>query len=208
LTFLAAISGWESSWPGSAIALVIEKLFSRSGIEMISNYKLLRNAALSFVMAGGMAGFTTIAQAHGYSQSQVRAAQQQLKNDGYYTGAIDGVDGTMTRTAIRHYQRDNNLAVSGRLDKQARDKLGVQSGSEASREAVPPASSTSGITPSEATIKAAQQKLEQTGFYKGNIDGMYSSEMRAAVREYQQNSHLTVTGQLDQDTLSKLGVSK
>jgi peptidoglycan hydrolase-like protein with peptidoglycan-binding domain len=33
-------------------------------------------------------------------------------------------------------------------------------------------------------------------------------ETQAAIREYQKNSNLNVTGQLDQATLSSLGVSK
>jgi mannosyl-glycoprotein endo-beta-N-acetylglucosaminidase len=206
---------------------------------MMWNYKLVRNAALSFVMAGGMAGFTTLAQAHVYtrsvhifSRSEVRAAQQQLKNDGYYKGRIDGIDGPMTMAAIRNYQRDNNLAVSGQLDSQTRDQLGISQTGQASRQgAVPssntngtpssntngtPSSSTSGMTssnttamnPPMATVKAAQQKLQDAGFYKGTIDGTYNSETRAAIREYQQNSGLNVSGQLDQQTLSSLGVSK
>jgi peptidoglycan hydrolase-like protein with peptidoglycan-binding domain len=118
------------------------------------------------------------------------------------------MDGTMTRAAIRNYQRDNNLTVTGRLDRATRDKLGIQSTGEASREATAPSSSPSGITPSMATIKAAQQKLQQTGFYKGDLDGMYGSETRAAIREYQKSSNLNVTGQLDQATLTQLGVSK
>jgi peptidoglycan hydrolase-like protein with peptidoglycan-binding domain len=172
------------------------------------NYKLIRNAALSFVMAGGMAGFATLAQAHGYSRSEVCAAQQQLKNDGYYSGKLDCMNGPMTMSAIRNYQRDNNLAVNGRLDSQTRSKLGISATGQASRQATAPSNSTSAITPSMATIKAVQQKLQQSGLYKGNIDGTYSQETRSAVREYQQNSGLTVNGQLDQQTLSSLGVSK
>ncbi|HLI83618.1 MAG TPA: peptidoglycan-binding domain-containing protein [Bryobacteraceae bacterium] len=198
---------------------------------MTCNYKVIRNAALSFVMAGGMAGFATFAYAHSYSQSEVRDAQQQLKDDGYYTGKIDGVNGQMTMDAIRNFQRDNNLNVTGQLDRQTADKLGIQS--EANREATESQSNQSnqsneaapqsnysnqtysneanretGVTPSQTTVKAAQQKLHQSGFYSGNIDGMYGAKTRAAVREFQQNSNLNPTGQLDQETLSKLGVSK
>lgn len=61
-----------------------------------------------------------------YSASVVRNAQQQLKNDGYYTGHIDGIDGPMTRQAIRKYQQAQNLTVNGRLDQQTCQKLGVQ----------------------------------------------------------------------------------
>lgn len=45
-----------------------------------------------------------------------REAQQTLWDRGYYPGPIDGIVGSQTRTAIRHYQRDENLPVTGWLD--------------------------------------------------------------------------------------------
>jgi hypothetical protein len=57
-------------------------------------------------------------------------------------------------------------------------------------------------------VSAAQRSLKQKGFYKGNIDGNVGPETRAAIREYQKNSNLNVTGRLDEATLSSLGVAK
>lgn len=104
-----------------------------------------KSTVLAFALAFGMTGFALPAQSNAnpntnsqnssqaqnsqsgsYSQAEVRSAQQKLKDDGDYTGRIDGVDGPMTRAAIRKYQRNQNLTVNGRLDQQTRDKLGVQ----------------------------------------------------------------------------------
>jgi peptidoglycan hydrolase-like protein with peptidoglycan-binding domain len=63
-----------------------------------------------------------------YSQTEVRAAQQKLKDDGYYTGKIDGEDGPETQAAIKKYQQSQNLKVTGQLDKETCQKLGVQQG--------------------------------------------------------------------------------
>jgi peptidoglycan hydrolase-like protein with peptidoglycan-binding domain len=46
----------------------------------------------------------------------VRTAQRQLKDRGYYAGPIDGVLGPATENALRAYQRDRGLTVTGRLD--------------------------------------------------------------------------------------------
>jgi len=62
---------------------------------------------------------------YNHSAATVRSAQEQLKNDGFYTGKIDGMDGPMTRSAIRQFQQSKNLAVNGRLDKQTCKALGV-----------------------------------------------------------------------------------
>jgi peptidoglycan hydrolase-like protein with peptidoglycan-binding domain len=58
------------------------------------------------------------------SAAAIRRAQHELKSEGYYNGPVDGVDGPMTRAAIRNYQSANKLAVNGRLDNQTRSNLG------------------------------------------------------------------------------------
>ena len=50
------------------------------------------------------------------SGDDVRETQQTLRDKGYYAGPIDGILGSRTRAAIRQYQKDENLPVTGRLD--------------------------------------------------------------------------------------------
>lgn len=61
----------------------------------------------------------------GYSATEVRQAQEQLKKDGNYTGNIDGIYGPATRAAVEKYQQNQNLKVSGRLDSETCAKLGI-----------------------------------------------------------------------------------
>lgn len=55
----------------------------------------------------------------------IKIVQESLHAKGYYTGHIDGLMGPQTRTAIRQYQKSENLAVTGRLDAQTAGKLGM-----------------------------------------------------------------------------------
>jgi peptidoglycan hydrolase-like protein with peptidoglycan-binding domain len=48
--------------------------------------------------------------------ADVRTAQRQLKERGYYGGPVDGVIGPATENALRAYQRDRGLKATGRLD--------------------------------------------------------------------------------------------
>jgi len=43
--------------------------------------------------------------------------QRALRRDGYYRGTIDGDIGAGTRAAIRQYQYDHHLEVTGRVDR-------------------------------------------------------------------------------------------
>ena len=54
-------------------------------------------------------------------------------------------------------------------------------------------------------VRAVQEKLRVGGFYLGEIDGAYSSQLAAALTRYQVRKGLAVTGQLDVDTSNALG---
>ncbi len=60
---------------------------------------------------------------------------------------------------------------------------------------------------SRADIRNIQQKLSQDGLYRGRIDGIEGPGTRQALRAYQQQSGLPVTGTPDQQTVSSLSGS-
>jgi peptidoglycan hydrolase-like protein with peptidoglycan-binding domain len=49
-------------------------------------------------------------------------------------------------------------------------------------------------------VRAVQEKLRDGGFYSGEIDGAYSSQLAAALTRFQIRKGLPVTGQLDVET--------
>jgi peptidoglycan hydrolase-like protein with peptidoglycan-binding domain len=57
------------------------------------------------------------------SQSNIQQAQQQLKAQGLYRGAIDGVMGPRTEQALSQFQRRNGLPESAELDQQTLYRL-------------------------------------------------------------------------------------
>ena len=59
-----------------------------------------------------------------------------------------------------------------------------------------------------SAVLAAQQALAQQGYYRGQIDGVFGPETRAAIAEYQSNHGLRVTGALTPDTLQALGLPR
>lgn len=59
----------------------------------------------------------------GASVSQVQSA---LSREGYYSGPVDGSLGPATRSALRQYQRDHGLAVTGRIDRAVVEALRLQ----------------------------------------------------------------------------------
>jgi peptidoglycan hydrolase-like protein with peptidoglycan-binding domain len=146
------------------------------------------------------------------SRSVIRGAQKQLRADGFYHGKIDGVRNPQFQAAVRSFQRHNNLAVTGRLDRVTMRHLGVRASarmSQAARSASRSMAYTSGGfgTPTNANIEQAQRILQTKGLYMGQVDGIWNPQIASAIRRYQMQNHLTSNGQLDQATLDSLGVS-
>jgi len=124
----------------------------------------------------------------------VATAQQRLKDDGYYSGTVDGVLGPNTLAALRSYQRDHRLSVTGRLD------------SPTVRSLLSETTTASAPTPPSPRmdIRTAQRELKDRGFYSGAIDGVIGTATQAALRAYQRDRGLTVTGRLDPPTVRSL----
>ena len=55
----------------------------------------------------------------------VAAVQRRLARAGYYRGAIDGVIGHGTRSAIRGFERNNGLPIDGRIDRRLLATMGL-----------------------------------------------------------------------------------
>ena len=55
-------------------------------------------------------------------------------------------------------------------------------------------------------VKQVQQTLQDEGHYRGKVDGVLGLKTRASIRRFQKAENLPVTGQLNVETASKLGV--
>ncbi len=58
------------------------------------------------------------------------------------------------------------------------------------------------------TVKQVQEKLAAEGHDVGQPDGKLGPKTQAALKKYQESKGLPASGQLDEKTLSELGVSK
>ena len=58
----------------------------------------------------------------------------------------------------------------------------------------------------KASIREAQERLNQLGYDAGEPDGLMGPQTQAALRKYQQEEGLSSSGQLDTQTTAKLGM--
>jgi peptidoglycan hydrolase-like protein with peptidoglycan-binding domain len=59
---------------------------------------------------------------------------------------------------------------------------------------------------SVAERKVVQERLRDKGHYQGSIDGMFGKATRAAIGKFQEANELSITNELNQQTLDVLGV--
>jgi hyperosmotically inducible periplasmic protein len=57
---------------------------------------------------------------------EVMAMQQALKDKGFAPGPIDGALGPRTTSALKEYQKSENLTITGKMDNDTAAKLGVK----------------------------------------------------------------------------------
>ncbi|RCX18790.1 N-acetylmuramoyl-L-alanine amidase [Anaerobacterium chartisolvens] len=65
---------------------------------------------------------------YGSSGQEVKNIQSKLKNWGYYNGAVDGIYGYQTYTAVRDFQYKNKLEVDGVAGPETLSALGLPTG--------------------------------------------------------------------------------
>ena len=98
--------------------------------------KRLRVLALAAALLLALSlGASAVTYQRGSSGGTVKEIQTKLKNWGYYSGAIDGVYGSRTEAAVRHFQEKNGLTVDGKAGPKTLAALGIRSATAAQSDA-------------------------------------------------------------------------
>jgi peptidoglycan hydrolase-like protein with peptidoglycan-binding domain len=66
------------------------------------------------------------------SRNDMKAAEQALQAKGYSPGRLDGMADDAARSAIRSFQKDKGLPITGTIDRRTADDLGVEFNSRSS----------------------------------------------------------------------------
>lgn len=86
---------------------------------------MIQRILAAAVLAASLCALPLLAQ----DRDTVRQTQQALKDKGYYSGQVDGINGPQTRDALHRYQQKENLNEDGQIGPKTMDSLGVRHGS-------------------------------------------------------------------------------
>ncbi len=137
----------------------------------------------------------------GMKGDDVLAAQGRLTYYKYYTGPLDGSFGSVMLTAVKQFQRRNELVVDGKIGPKT---LAVLNSDTALGKNDPDPNETLSIGKSGEAVKELQRQLRETYYYAGKIDGVFGSEVLRAVKAFQTSAGLNADGKAGPRTLDAL----
>lgn len=146
-----------------------------------------------------------IVYAEGNRGDKVAELQNRLIAAGYLKDSADGVYGNATSSAVKQFQKDHRLPVSGAIDEQTLSLLsgGADDGKHERKESDKNAFLyTKGDRGDK--IEALQRKLKRAGYLDGEADGIYGSQTFSAVQSLQGDHGLTVSGSVDEGTMEMI----
>lgn len=130
----------------------------------------------------------------------VLSVQRRLAESGYDPGPIDGVHGVLTRASFMAYQYDNDLPVTGEAAPQLLEHMILGT--------MPPqASGDSEVQVPEQTvalIENVQRILGNMGYEAGPVDGIMGGMTRSAIRAFERDRELPVTGRISGRLLKEI----
>ncbi len=159
----------------------------------------LRLCQIAAGLALSAAALGLAAPASAGTNPQLAGLQVALRAHGLYLGAIDGIMGPQTRTALRAFQRKKGLPVDGVPGPRTREKLGPLGH---------PLFGSRTLVPGRFgwDVSVLQFLLTRRGLYDGALDGYLGPETAKALRRYQRNQQLAADGVAGPRTLASLGV--
>jgi len=131
----------------------------------------------------------------------IEEIQRALAKAGYYSFAIDGINGKRTRDAIMAYQQGNGLDVTGGASAELVDHIKLtQTILETTGSTM---NATSSADPDK--IMQAQTGLSELGYLQTPPNGALGRETREAIRSFEHDRGLPETGEISPALLTELG---
>ncbi len=124
--------------------------------------------------------------------AKVRKCQEKLIGMGYLKDKADGILGLNTAAALREYQRDQGLPETGILDEETQESLNREAREEYKR------------GDRGDGVKRYQRRLSQAGYLTEDADGVFGEATEKAVKDFQKDNDITVTGRIDAKTQKSL----
>ncbi|WP_026771273.1 NlpC/P60 family protein [Sediminibacillus sp. JSM 1682029] len=137
---------------------------------------------------------------YGQHNQSVKILQHKLSNLSFFSQPIDGDFGIYTEYALKKFQKEYDLMVSGRADKQTVEKLIVE---ERNEQLAPLREIDAALYPGETgkDIKKIQNALHYFGYYEMEVDGIFGPMTAQALLAFQKDNGVAPKERIDKTTI-------
>lgn len=149
----------------------------------------------------------------GEPDEMVRAVQDALKQVGYYSGALDGIFGPQTKSAIDAFRSQSGYAGTGEPSPELlaaiRSTRRPDLSPVATEVVAPPAQPEAAPPPaaSDPMVASIQEALSRAAYGQLVADGIAGPDTRNAIERFQRDHNLPVTGEISDALVVELRAS-
>lgn len=140
---------------------------------------------------------------YGKHNEIVRLLQHKLNKLSYYDDTMDGHYGILTEHALKKFQSDHEIEITGQTDKETLETIIEEEKQEQLKkldrlsESVYP-----GVYGED--VKIVQEALQYFGYYKGNLDGIYGPLTENALQIAEEEHGIQLADEVTQESLETL----
>lgn len=146
----------------------------------------------------------------GDAGTSVRALQEALSELGFYTGDVDSTFGAKTKEAVLAFEIKNKLTEDGIADRELQlllyEKKPLNAkGKNVSVKTLPPVDGvTIRLGDTGLAVEKLHKRLNELGYYLGEMNAVCTRETLAAVKAFQKNNKIKADGLAGADTQTAL----
>ncbi|TXL67817.1 cell wall lytic activity [Cerasibacillus terrae] len=140
---------------------------------------------------------------YGEHSKLVSTLQLKLKKLSYYEDNVDGDFGILTEHALKQFQKENNISITGHTDTEtlfsiirAERRQNLKKIEQLSEKIYP------GLT--SENVKLTQEILQYFGYYAGEADGIYGPLTAQAIKVAEEEHNITLENEVPQQPLKKV----
>lgn len=145
-----------------------------------------------------------------FSREVIRQAEQALHEMNLIAGPVDGIMDPQTRFGLSRFQTSQDLASTGNLNMETLQMLGIEAGGRnASAGAGARGSQSYQVASNLYTprnIRAVEQALKDMNYAVGPVNTVIEPDTHYGLRQFQQQHGLAPTGNLNYETLERMGI--
>src|SRR5699024_274224 len=134
---------------------------------------------------------------YGEHGETVRVLQQKLNQLSYYDDDIDGEFGIFTEHALKQFQENHNITVTGQTDQETMRAI-IKEDEEQQLDQIKALSESIHPGMQNRDVSLVQKSLQYFGYYEGDIDGIFGPLTRQALELAEDNHDLKLINKTEE----------